>query len=231
MRSSQGIRTIATSLCGAAVLAAPAVAAETAAERDALTAQSLFPYAKQGSAKERRSERAERHQPRRPFHPLAGKPDYGTAENAFEAARSDHIHEGQDVFAPAGTPLVAVSDAVVAEAGTDGEQGNYAYLYDPKAKRTYVYMHMIRPAAVQDRRAGPRGRAHRRGRLHRLLLGRPPALRGPRRPWHRRRGAGPPAAAQAVGSIRRLSCARPIPAPGATLGRCRVSAPGSASSS
>ena len=85
---------------------------------------------------------------RGPFVPVAGRVDYGTSENAFGAARSGHTHSGHDLFAPAGTPLVAVTDAVVADAGSDGAQGNYAYLYDAKLDRTYVYMHMIAPAAV-----------------------------------------------------------------------------------
>jgi murein DD-endopeptidase MepM/ murein hydrolase activator NlpD len=44
---------------------------------------------------------------------------------------------------------MAVADGIVAEAGSDGAQGNYAYLYDPEAERTYVYMHMIRAAEVK----------------------------------------------------------------------------------
>ena len=81
-----------------------------------------------------------------PFLPVVGKPDYGTAENAFGAARSGHTHEGQDIFAPAGTPEVAPVDAVVVATGSDGGQGNYVYLYDEKRDRTYVYMHMISPS-------------------------------------------------------------------------------------
>jgi murein DD-endopeptidase MepM/ murein hydrolase activator NlpD len=84
-----------------------------------------------------------------PFAPVAGGADFGTAENAFGAARSGHVHSGHDLFAPAGTPLVAVTDGVVAEAGSDGSQGNYVYLYDPKRERTYVYMHMLAPADVR----------------------------------------------------------------------------------
>ena len=90
-----------------------------------------------------------RRQSRGPFVPVVGTPDYGTAANAFGAARSGHVHAGHDLFAPAGTPLVAVADGVVAETGTDGSQGNYAYLYDPKRERTYVYMHMLAPADVE----------------------------------------------------------------------------------
>jgi murein DD-endopeptidase MepM/ murein hydrolase activator NlpD len=91
-----------------------------------------------------------------PFVPLVGKPDYGTAENGFGAARSGHTHEGQDIFAPAGTPEVAPVDTVVAETGSDGGQGNYVYLYDQKRDRTYVYMHMISPS---PRKVGERVKA------------------------------------------------------------------------
>jgi murein DD-endopeptidase MepM/ murein hydrolase activator NlpD len=91
-----------------------------------------------------------------PFLPLVGKLDYGTAENAFGADRSGHTHEGQDIFAAAGTPEVAPVDAVVAETGSDGGQGNYIYLYDEKRDRTYVYMHMISPS---PRKVGERVKA------------------------------------------------------------------------
>lgn len=94
-----------------------------------------------------------------PFVPVAGPVDYGTAENAFGAARSGHVHAGHDLFASAGTPLVAVADALVIEAGSDGSQGNYAYLYDSRRNRTYVYMHMLAPAAAgrgERLRAGER---------------------------------------------------------------------------
>lgn len=127
----------------AAALAAPALAAETAGEDDPFAAESFAPFreAKHAEPKHR--------QPPGPFHPLGARPDYGTAENAFGAARSGHVHAGQDIFASSGTPLVAVSDGVVADAGSDGEQGNYVYLYDPERGLTYVYMHMIAPAKVR----------------------------------------------------------------------------------
>jgi murein DD-endopeptidase MepM/ murein hydrolase activator NlpD len=88
-------------------------------------------------------------EPAGPFVPVIGKVDYGTAENRFGAARTGHIHAGQDMFAAAGTPEVAPTDAVVLETGADGGQGNYVYLYDQKRDRTYVYMHMIAPAVVK----------------------------------------------------------------------------------
>ncbi len=93
-------------------------------------------------------ERAEAREERRnpgPFVPVVGKVDYGTSENAFGAARYGHVHSGHDMFAPTGTPLIAVTDGVVVDAGSDGGQGNYVHLYDPKSDRTYIYMHMVAP--------------------------------------------------------------------------------------
>jgi len=89
-------------------------------------------------------------EPKGPFVPVVGKVDYGTAENGFGAARSGHTHAGHDMFASAGTPEIAVTDAVVLETGADGGQGNYVYLYDAKRDRTYVYMHMIAPPIVKQ---------------------------------------------------------------------------------
>jgi murein DD-endopeptidase MepM/ murein hydrolase activator NlpD len=81
-------------------------------------------------------------------HPVMGAVDYGTATNRFDAPRPGHMHGGQDVFAPTGTPLVAVSRGVVVETGSDGGRGNYVAIYDPRAKRTYWYFHMVGPARV-----------------------------------------------------------------------------------
>lgn len=84
-----------------------------------------------------------------PFHPVAGGVDYGSTGAGFGAARSGHVHAGQDVFAPAGTPLVAVANGIVVEAGADGGRGNFVALYDPGRAQTYVYFHMLEPAAVR----------------------------------------------------------------------------------
>ncbi|HYH60915.1 MAG TPA: M23 family metallopeptidase [Solirubrobacterales bacterium] len=102
-------------------------------------------------AREEQKERVARRERRNagPFVPVVGKVDYGTSENAFGAARSGHVHSGHDMFAPAGTPIVAATDGVIAEAGSDGGQGNYVYLYDSESDQTYVYMHMIEPAEVK----------------------------------------------------------------------------------
>jgi murein DD-endopeptidase MepM/ murein hydrolase activator NlpD len=86
--------------------------------------------------------------PPRVAFPVRGPVSYGGAGARFGNDRGDHMHEGQDVFAPAGTPLVAVRDGVVAEAGNGGGRGNYVAIYSPAADRTYVYLHMQEPADV-----------------------------------------------------------------------------------
>jgi murein DD-endopeptidase MepM/ murein hydrolase activator NlpD len=80
--------------------------------------------------------------------PVKGASGFGEAAARFGSSRSGHTHEGQDVFAPAGTPLVAVRDGVVVETGDDGGRGNYVALYSRQARQTYVYLHMNEPSRV-----------------------------------------------------------------------------------
>ena len=102
-------------------------------------------------AEDARADAARRERLDGPFHPVViDSVDYGESAAQFGAARSGHVHEGQDVFAPSGTPLVAVADGEVVEAGTDGGRGNYVSVYDPAEKRTYNYFHMVEPASVKQ---------------------------------------------------------------------------------
>ncbi len=149
MRPSRRAIAIAATVAAGALCAGPAMGADRGHAADepvkaSVAVKRVAEWARQTGREERRRVRAAEG----PFVPLVGPIDYGTAENAFGAARSDHIHAGQDMFAKPGTPEIAVTDAVVAETGNDGGQGNYVYLYDAKRDRTYVYMHMIAPAVV-----------------------------------------------------------------------------------
>ena len=82
-------------------------------------------------------------------HPVEGRVSYGEAAAHFGYNRGDHVHEGQDVFAPVGTPVLAVADGVVIEAGGGDARGNYVAIYEPRARRTYVYLHMEAAALVK----------------------------------------------------------------------------------
>jgi murein DD-endopeptidase MepM/ murein hydrolase activator NlpD len=88
---------------------------------------------------------------------------YGEGGAQFGADRGGRVHEGQDLFAPSGTPLLAVRDGVVVETGNDGGRGNYVAIFSARVDETYVYLHMLEPSAA---RTGQRVRAGERvGRL------------------------------------------------------------------
>lgn len=91
-----------------------------------------------------------RPEPREYVHPVHGEVGYGEAMAQFGVNRGSHVHQGQDVFASDGTPLVAVTDSVVVETGSGDGRGNFVALYDPHMRRTYVYFHMQRPASVEQ---------------------------------------------------------------------------------
>jgi murein DD-endopeptidase MepM/ murein hydrolase activator NlpD len=83
-----------------------------------------------------------------PFHPvLLPGVDYGSVEAAFGNARG-RPHEGQDIFAPAGTPVVAPAEGTVIDGGYDGGRGNWLSIYDPERKLTYSYFHLVDAAEV-----------------------------------------------------------------------------------
>lgn len=81
---------------------------------------------------------------------LDGAPDFGGAGARFANDRGSHIHQGQDIFAPTGTPLVAASEAeVIAAGGSVDGRGNHVALYDERRDRTYVYFHMSEAPRVE----------------------------------------------------------------------------------
>ena len=101
-----------------------------------------------------------RHPPRpEVVFPVRGRVGYGEQDTRFGAWRGGHVHQGQDVFAPAGTPLVAMRDGRVVETGDDGGRGNYVAIWSRPERRTFVYLHMLRPSRV---RVGERVRAGQR---------------------------------------------------------------------
>jgi murein DD-endopeptidase MepM/ murein hydrolase activator NlpD len=91
--------------------------------------------------------------------PVRGRVGWGEHDARFGSFRGGHVHEGQDVFAPAGTPLFAIRDARVVETGDDGGRGNYVAMWSRAAQRTFVYLHMLHPSRA---RLGERVRAGER---------------------------------------------------------------------
>jgi murein DD-endopeptidase MepM/ murein hydrolase activator NlpD len=77
--------------------------------------------------------------------PVAGPHTFG---DGFGAARSGHTHQGQDIMAACGTPLVAVSRAKVKFVSFQGAAGNYVVIRNKKLHQDYMYAHLAARASV-----------------------------------------------------------------------------------
>jgi murein DD-endopeptidase MepM/ murein hydrolase activator NlpD len=71
--------------------------------------------------------------------PIAGRHRYGPR---FGAPRTGHSHQGQDVFAACGTPLVAAQSGVVRIVGYQGAAGHYVVIRSADTGQDQVYMHL-----------------------------------------------------------------------------------------
>ena len=105
---------------------------------------------------------------------------YGGAGSRFGAGRPGHTHQGQDLSAPAGTPIVAPHGGTIPTVAYQaGGAGHYIVLRSDGENRDYVFMHLATGSTrvrVGDRvstgqRLGDVGQ-------HRQLERPPPALRG-----------------------------------------------------
>jgi murein DD-endopeptidase MepM/ murein hydrolase activator NlpD len=80
--------------------------------------------------------------------PIRGAHDLGrTATNGFGGGRG---HNGQDMFAACGTPIVAARAGKVRETGFNGAGGNYVVITSQATGFDYVYMHLIAPSLVRE---------------------------------------------------------------------------------
>lgn len=87
--------------------------------------------------------------PPREVFPVPGKVDWGEADASFGATRWGHLHEGQDLFADAGTPIASVRDGSVVDRGDDGGRGNYVAIWNASTRATLLYLHMQRPSPIR----------------------------------------------------------------------------------
>jgi murein DD-endopeptidase MepM/ murein hydrolase activator NlpD len=85
--------------------------------------------------------------------PIRGRHSYSMNAGRFGARRSGHTHQGQDVMAACGTPLVAARGGVVKANKYHSAAGNYIVIDGDHTGIDYGYMHLRTrsPLRVGDR--------------------------------------------------------------------------------
>jgi murein DD-endopeptidase MepM/ murein hydrolase activator NlpD len=81
--------------------------------------------------------------------PLLGAHDFGGSGARFGAARSGHTHQGHDVMARCGVPIVAARGGRVQYSGWDGAAGNYVVIDGKGSPFDTAYMHLLRPSLLK----------------------------------------------------------------------------------
>lgn len=77
--------------------------------------------------------------------PVAGSYSYGGADARFGAPRSGHVHQGQDILAASGTPVVAPHGGTISwRASQPKGAGFYVVLDSLEEPLNYVFMHLMR---------------------------------------------------------------------------------------
>jgi murein DD-endopeptidase MepM/ murein hydrolase activator NlpD len=82
--------------------------------------------------------------------PILGKHDYGGAGGRFGAGRSGHTHQGQDVMAACGLPLVAARGGRVQYSTWDDLAGNYIVIDGKGPPFDTAYMHLAEPSPLKE---------------------------------------------------------------------------------
>jgi murein DD-endopeptidase MepM/ murein hydrolase activator NlpD len=78
--------------------------------------------------------------------PVQGPHDYGGAGSRFGAGRAGHSHQGQDVFARCGTPLVAARGGTIQFEESHPAGGHYVVIDGDGTGVDYAYMHLVEPS-------------------------------------------------------------------------------------
>jgi murein DD-endopeptidase MepM/ murein hydrolase activator NlpD len=81
--------------------------------------------------------------------PILGAHDYGSGGSGFGAARSGHSHQGQDVMAACGAPLVAARGGRVQYSTWDDAAGNYVVIDGKGSSFDFMYAHLAEPSPLK----------------------------------------------------------------------------------
>ncbi len=80
--------------------------------------------------------------------PVAGAFDFGGADGRFGAGRVGHVHEGQDILAAAGTPVVAPYAGAISRTSFQAEGAGEYVVLDAADGRDYFFAHCLRHSTV-----------------------------------------------------------------------------------
>lgn len=76
--------------------------------------------------------------------PLTGSFSFGSDGARFGAGRPGHTHQGQDVVADSGTPIVAPYGGVISYVAFQAEAAGYYVVLKADDGRDYVFMHLLK---------------------------------------------------------------------------------------
>ena len=80
--------------------------------------------------------------------PVRGPHSFGGPANAFGAPRAGHTHQGQDILAACGTPVVAARGGTVQYAGYQAAAGNYVVIDQADSGEDNMYAHFAAPSPL-----------------------------------------------------------------------------------
>jgi murein DD-endopeptidase MepM/ murein hydrolase activator NlpD len=86
--------------------------------------------------------------------PIQGAYSFGSPDMRFGAVREGHSHQGQDIAAAAGTPIVAPRAGVVSWRAYQADGAGYYLVLHGDDARDYVFMHMQGGSLIVDKDQG-----------------------------------------------------------------------------
>lgn len=80
--------------------------------------------------------------------PLTGPFSFGSDGARFGAGRPGHLHQGQDLMADAGTPIVAPYGGVISYVAYQANAAGYYVVLHADDGRDYVFMHLLKDSTA-----------------------------------------------------------------------------------
>jgi murein DD-endopeptidase MepM/ murein hydrolase activator NlpD len=81
--------------------------------------------------------------------PVQGRHSFGGADARFGARRPGHVHQGQDIIAAEGTPVVAPRGGTITWRAYQAQGAGYYLVLDPVGEAfNYVFMHLQRGSVM-----------------------------------------------------------------------------------